>query len=197
MSNRFLLFGEKPFETYALEKFSAIASDVERMSDIEAMMYKDSFEELVHKTVSAYCFKKLDVSFENKMVDLIDRPVHMHSNIFAEYSLVVTGDAYFLGLIPYSAPSHPFHLPVMIRGNILSFEIDTHYHKEELSSEITEFVRGEYEAIKKYILDSVYNMNQTILHYNAELEKFVIPLVANKLRKAERGIRIKEALNFK
>lgn len=197
MSDRFLLFGEKPFDAYALEKFSAIATDIDRMSDIEALMYKECFDELVHKTVSTYCFKNIAISFENKMVDLIDRPVHMRSNIFAEYSLLVTGDPYFLGLTPYNTPYQPFNLPVEVKGNVMSFEIDTRYHLEELSAEITQLVKREYEAIKKFIEDTLYNMNQTILHYNAELEKFVILLLANKLRKAERCLKVKEALNFK
>jgi hypothetical protein len=197
MNTRFLLFGEKPFDAYALEKFSGIASDIERMSDVEALMYKDSFDELVHKTVSSYRFKNLDISFENKLVDLIDRPFKNRSRIFAEYSLVVTGDPYFLGLTPYNTSYKTFNLPVEVKGNVLAFEIDTHYHQEELSPEITVFVKKEYEIIKKYILDTLYNLNQTILFYNSELEKFVIPLLANKLRKAERCLKIKEALNFK
>ncbi len=196
MSNRFLLFGEKPFEVYALEKFSEIASEIDAMSDIEALMYKHCFDELVHKMVTVYKFKNVDISFENKLVDLIDRPYRERSNIYAEYSLVVSGDTYFLGLKPFRPSYLPFNLEVEVKKNILSFEIDTNYHLEELSAEITAEVKKEYELIKKYINDSLYNMNRTIEYFNSELEKFLIPLLANKLRKAERCLKIKEALNF-
>jgi len=196
MSNRFFLFGEKPFEAYALKKFSEIASDIDCMSDIEALMYKFSFDELVQKTVSTYEFKKLGVSFENKMVDLIDRPYQGTPNIYAEYSFVVSGDPYFLGLEPLHKAYLPFQLRVTVKGNIMSFEIDTNYRHEELSTGVMALVKSEYEMVKKYILDSLHNMNRTVDFYNNELEKFVIPLLANKLRKAERCLKIKEALNF-
>ena len=38
MSKRFFLFGEKAFEAHALDKFSQIANDVERMCDLEVLM---------------------------------------------------------------------------------------------------------------------------------------------------------------
>jgi hypothetical protein len=186
MSKRFLLFGEKPFDAFALEKFSAIASDIERMNDVEVLMYKESFDELVTKTVNVYAFSSVDISFENKMVDLIDRPLPKGKRIFAEYSLVVTGDTYYLGLTPYHGITRQLTVPVEVKGNILAFEIDTFYHHEELLPEVTSQVKVEYERIKKYILDSLYNLNQTVMYYNSELEKFVIPLLANKLRKAQR-----------
>lgn len=192
-----MLFGEKPFDAHALEKFSGVATDIERMSDVEALMYADCFDELVQKTVAAYSFKNLNISFDNKIVDLVERHIHSNRRIFAEYSLVVSGDPYFLGLIPYNAPFNPMSLMVETRGNILTFSIDTRFDNEELSPEVMAFIRLEYDHIKKYILDCQYNMNKTILHYNAELEKFVIPLLANKLRKAHRCLKIKEALNFK
>lgn len=196
MGYRFHLFGEKPFEAFALEKFSDIASDIDRMSDIEALMYKYSFDELILKTVSAYKFKKVDISFENKLVDLIDRPDYGQANIYAEYSFVITGEPYFLGLRPLHESYLPFNLAVEVKKNILSYEINTHYHLEELSPAATAMVKQEYDLIKKFIQDSLYNMNRTIEFYNAELEKFVIPLLANKLRKAERSLKIKETLNF-
>lgn len=197
MSNRFFLFGEKPFEAYALEKFSEIATDIDRMSDIEALMYKYSFDELIQKTVDTYKFQNLEISFENKLVDLIDRPSDGVPNIFAEYSLMVSGNMYYLGLIPLHKAYLPFNLRVNVKGNILSFEIDTNYPHEELSTGVMALVKSEYELIKKYITDSLYNLNRTIQFYNAELEKFVVPLLANKLRKAERCLKIREALNFR
>jgi hypothetical protein len=196
MSKRFLLFGEKPFEAYALEKFSEIAADIDRMSDIEALMYKYSFDELVQKTVDIYKFQNLNISFDNKMVDLIDRPFDGIPNIFAEYSLVAGGNMYYLGLAPLHKAYLPFDLRVNVKGNIVSFEIDTNYPHEELSTGVMALVKSEYELIKKYINDSLYNLNRTIQFYNNELEKFVIPLLANKLRKAERCSKIRESLNF-
>lgn len=196
MSTKFLLFREKPFEAYALDKFSDIARDIDRMSEIEILMYKYCFDELVTKTVSAYQFKNLEVVFENQIVDLIDRPYKGYSNIYAEYSVAVKGDSYFLGLIPFREALLPFNLEVGLRKNVLSFEIDTNYHLEELSEEVTAEVKKEYDLIKRYILDNTKSMNKTIEYFNEELKKFVIPLLAEKLRKAERSIKMKEALNF-
>src|SRR5437762_12447917 len=100
MSKRFLLFGERPFEDHAHDKFRLISSASERVSDVEAVMYKDSFDEWVQKTVSSYRFPKLEISFENKIVDLLDKIIHSRIRYFAEYSLIVEGDTYFLGLSP-------------------------------------------------------------------------------------------------
>ncbi|PBQ33075.1 hypothetical protein CNR22_15240 [Sphingobacteriaceae bacterium] len=196
MNKTFHLFGEKPFETYALQKFSDIASDIDRMSDIEALMYKFSFDELVQKTVTAYKFKNLDISFANKIVDLVDRPYRDRSNFYAEYSLVVTGNTYFLGLKPFHESYLPFPLRISVKANVMSFEINTNHDMEELSPGATALVKREYDLIKKFINDSVFNMNRTIEFYNSELEKFIIPLLANKLRKAERCFKMKETLNF-
>jgi hypothetical protein len=197
MGKRFLLFGEKPFDAYALEKFSAVASDIERLSDIEVIMYKECFDELVQKLVDAYVFRSLEISFENKMVDLINRPNEKQARIFAEYSMIVSGNAYFLGLVPYHQAPRNLSLPVSVTGNVLAFEIDTRGEDEELSPASVAHVKREYQKIKKFIDDSVYNMNRTILYYNAELEKFVVPLLANKLRKADKCLKVKESLNFK
>lgn len=197
MSNRFLLFGETPFERYALERFSFIASGIERMSDTEILMYKEDFGALVSKVISAYLFPDVNISFENKMVDLVAKRGATGRRYFAEYSLVVTGEPYCLGLIPCRPGRNKFRLPVELKENFLSFEIDTCYHSEELPPEITSAIRVEYDRIKEYITASLDDLNQTILYYNAEMEKFVVPLLADKLRKAERCWKIREALNFK
>lgn len=197
MANRFLLFGEKPFEAYAREKFSLIASAIERMSDVEVLMYKDSFEELVRKTVNSYRFPALEISFDNKVVDLVGRPYHKYTRYFAEYSLIVKGDPYFLGLSPYSSGYRSINLMAEVKENVLSFEIDTQYFSEELTAPVTAQVKWEYDRIKKFITSTLSNLNDTIAHYNRELEKFVIPHLADKLRKAERCWKVKESLNFK
>jgi len=197
MANRFLLFGEKPFEVYARERFSHIASAIERMSDVETLMYKDSFEELVRKTVTTYSFPSLEISFENKVVDLVGKPYHKYTRYFAEYSLIVRGDTYFLGLSPYTSGYRSVNLMVEVKENVMSFEIDTQYFNEELSSMVTAHVKWEYDRIKRFITGTLGNLNETIAHYNRELEKFVIPHLADKLRKAERCWKIKEALDFK
>jgi hypothetical protein len=197
MSKRFLLFGEKPFEDHAREKFAVVASGIERTSDIEVIMYKENFDELVQRTVKAYAFAKIDISFENKVVDLVSHNFQSQTRFFAEYSLVVKGDTYFLGLSPSDLSYTPMRLPVEVKENILSFEIDTRYDDEELNAEVTARVKQEYERIKDFITTNLENLNETIDYYNSELEKFVIPLLAKKLRKADRCLKIKEALNFK
>jgi hypothetical protein len=197
MSKRFLLFGERPFEDHAHDKFRLVATAIERMSDIEVVMYKDCFEELVQKTVSSYLFPRLDISFENKVVDLVDHIIQSRIRYFAEYSLVVEGDTYFLGLSPGDLSFQPMRLPVYVKGNVLSFEIDTRHHDEELTEEATELVKQEYQKIKDFITETLEHLNKTIDFQNAELEKYVVPLLAKKLRKAERCLKIKEQLNFK
>lgn len=197
MSKKILLFGEKPFEAFAHERFSMAASGIDMMSDLEALLYKDSFDELVLKTVNTYAFPQLHISFDNKVVDLVSHPFKMHHRYFAEYSLVVTGDTYFLGLSTYNYGRKPFDLLVEVRGNFLTFEIDTGYHCEELTGEVTVQVKRKYEQVRNYINATQNELNQTIEYYNGQLEKFVIPLLAEKLRKAERCLKVREALNFK
>ena len=197
MSKRFLLFGERPFEDHAHDKFRLISSAIERVSDVEAVMYKDSFDEWVQRTVSSYRFAKLEISFENKIVDLLDKIIHSRIRYFAEYSLIVEGDTYFLGLSPGDLSFLPMRLPVEVKGNVLSFEIDTRHDDEELSEEATALVRAEYQRIKEFITDTLEHLNRTIEFHNSELEKFVIPQLARKLRKADRCLKIKESLNFK
>ena len=139
----------------------------------------------------------MDISFENKIVDLIECRGLSGSRIYVEYSLQVTGDTYYLGLIPHNMAYSKMKLGVELQENVLSFEIDSRYHQEEMPADVTAAIKVEYELIRAFITDALYNMNQTVKYFNGELEKFLIPLLANKLRKAERASRIREALNFK
>jgi hypothetical protein len=197
MSKRFLLFGEKPFDVFAREKFAEIAKNINKMSDIEVIMYKDHFYELIKKTLVANMFKKLEISFENQVVDLVGRPIHMNTRYFAEYSVVVTGDTYFLGLSPYNSGYRPVEMLIEVTGNVMSFEIDTYSFDEELQEDNTLIVKKEYDRVKRYITNTLENLNTTIEHYNRELERFIIPVLADKLRKAEKCLKIKDNLNFK
>jgi hypothetical protein len=79
----------------------------------------------------------------------------------------------------------------------LSFEIYTCSPVEELSVSSTALVKTEYDRIKKYITNTLSNLNLTIDHFNRELEKFVVPVLADKMRKADRCLAIRERLNFK
>jgi hypothetical protein len=197
MNNRFLLFGEKTFHAYAQEKFAAISVNIGNMSDVEALMYKDHFYDLIVKTIKANAFQKLEVQFENQVVDIIGRRFQYETRYFAEYSLVVKGDMYFLGLTPYLSGYRPVDLLIDVRGNVMSFEIDTASPIEELSPASTAVVKKEYDRIKRYITNTLDNLNETIDHFNRELEKFVVPVLAEKMRKAERCLVIREKLNFK
>jgi hypothetical protein len=196
MSNRFLLFGERPFDGYARDKFSDVAVGICQMSDIEVLMYRDSLAELVDKTVKVYEFPELEISFENKVVDLVGRGNHLHTRYFAEYSLIVKGDTYFLGLSPFNSGYRPVDLPVEVKGNVLSFFIDTGSYHEELSDEARLVVKAEYERIKKYMLATVKSINETIRFYNKELNGLVTQHLRNKLAKAERCMKIKQSLDF-
>jgi hypothetical protein len=197
MSNRFLLFGEKPFDMYARERFADISVGIDRMNDMEALMFKDDFDGLVKKTTDFYAFPHLEISFEDKVVDLVAKNDRTRSRYFAEYSLIVKGDPYFLGLSPFSSGYRPVDLTVELKENVLSFVIDTRYHQEELTPEVTSHVKKEYMRIKRFISDSQANLNNTIDFFNAELEKLVIRQLANKLRKAVRGEKIRQSLDFK
>jgi hypothetical protein len=110
---------------------------------------------------------------------------------------VVTGDPYFLGLSPYNSGYRPVDLVIETHANVMSFEVDTQYHEEELPAEITALVKKEYDRVKRYITNTLENLNQTIDHFNRELEKFIVPVLAEKLRKAERCLKVKDKLNFK
>ena len=197
MSKRFLLFGEKPFAIFAREKFAEISVNIGNMSDIEVIMYKEHFYDLIKTTLKANAFKKLEFCFDNQIVDLVGRQNHNEKRYFAEYSLIVKGDMYFLGLSPYDSGYRPVDLVVQTRGDVMSFEIDTCCAFEELPPQATELVRKEYDRIKRYITNTVENLNHTIDHFNRELEKFIVPVLAEKLRKAERCLLIKDKLNFK
>lgn len=197
MSNRFLLFGEKPFELYAREKFSEVVTGIEQMNEVELLMFRDDFDSLVKKTTEYYSFPKLEISFEEKVVDLIAKSDRGRPRFFAEYSLVVKGETYFLGLSPYGSGFRNMNIWADLKENILVFTIDTCHHTEELTPEVTENVRQEYMRIKNYIQETEANLNHTIDYYNAELEKLVIKQLANRMRKAIRGARIRETLNFK
>ena len=197
MSNKFLLFGEKPFDVYARERFADISVGIDHMNDVEVLMFKDDFDGLVKKTADFYAFPHLEVSFEDKVVDLVAKNDRVRNRYFAEYSLLVKGDTYFLGLSPFNAGYRQIDLMVELRENVVSFMIDTRYHSEELTPEVTEHVRKEYLKIRKFISQNQDNLNKTIDYYNGELEKLVIRQLANKLRKALRCEKIRQSLDFK
>jgi hypothetical protein len=197
MSKRFLLFGEKPFEAYALEKFSQVKQAVEGLSEVEVLMYKESFDELVTRTVSTYQFPHLNISFENKMVDIVNHPDKNGSRFYAEYTLAVEGDPYFLGLTPTEGGSRFFPLSAKLRKNVISFEIDSGSRRQELNQAAMERVKAEYMQIRNFIVRTQQQLNETVDFFNKELERFVIPLLANRLRAAEKIVKVKEALNFK
>jgi hypothetical protein len=197
MSNKFLLFGEKPFDVYARERFADISVGIDHMNDVEVLMYKDDFDGLVRKTTEFYSFPHLEVSFEDKVVDLVGKSDRVRQRYFAEYSLLVKGDTYFLGLSPFNSGYRQIDLMVELRENVVSFMIDTRFHSEELTAEVTEHVRKEYLKIRKFISQNQDNLNKTVDYYNGELEKLVIKQLANKLRKALRCEKIRQSLDFK
>ena len=190
------MFGEKPFDLYAREKFSDITVGIEHMNDVEVLMFREDFDGLVKKTTDFYTFPRLEISFDEKIVDLVGKPDRTRTRYFAEYSLTVKGNPFYLGLSPFNSGYRPVDLLVELKENVLSFVIDTRYHSEELSSEVTEHVKREYMRIRRFITETQENLNRTIDYYNGELEKLVIKQLANKLRKAIRCEKIRQALDF-
>jgi hypothetical protein len=197
MKNSFLLFGEMPFDAFADQHFNKIATEIGRMSDTEVLLYKESFPELVALTLKCYVFPELHISFDDKLVDLVGKPGYRETRYFAEYSLVVKGDTRFLGLSPYNSGYRPVDLPVLLRGNFISFDIDTCYHLEELTPEVTARVKHEYDRIKRFITSTERNLNSTIEFYNAEIKQFIVKHLASKMRQAERSLAIRKTLDFK
>lgn len=159
-------------------------------------MFKDDFEGLIKKTCDQFRFPELQISFEDKVVDLLTKTDRGRSRYFAEYSLVVTGNPYFLGLSPYTSGYRPVDLLVEVAENVLSFMVDTASYQEELSADSTEKVKREFMRIKQFITETEEHLNRTIEFYNDELEKIVVKQLANKLRRALRCEQIRQALNF-
>ncbi len=197
MRNRFLLFGEKPFDVYADQRFSEIAAEVQRMSDIEVLMYRESFDELVGNVMNSYIFPQLEISFSDQMVDLVEKPGARGPRIFVEYSLAVKGNPYFLGLSPYVSGYRPVDLNVTAKKNFLSFEIDSGHATEDLPVAATALIKREYDKIKRFITTAETMLNETITYYNREMKEFLTSQLANKMRRAEKNVKIKESLNFK
>ena len=190
------MFGEKPFDQFAREKFSDITVGIDHMNDVEVLMFREDFDGLVKKTTDFYMFPQLEIGFDEKVVDLVAKTDRMRTRYFAEYSLIVKGNPYYLGLSPYNSGYRPVDLLVESKENVLSFMIDTRYHSEELSAAATDHVRREFMRIKRFITETQENLNKTIDYYNAELEKLVVKQLANKLRKAIRCEKIRQALDF-
>jgi hypothetical protein len=197
MRNRFLLFGEKPFDVYADERFSEIAAEVQRMSDIEVLMYRETFDELLAKVLASYAFPELEISFGDQMVDLVEKPGVRGPRMFVEYSLAVKGNPYFLGLSPYVSGYRPVDLNISVKKNFLSFEVDSGHTNEDLPPGATALVKREYDKIKRFITTAENMLNETINYYNREMKEFLTSQLANKLRRAEKNVKIKESLNFK
>lgn len=196
MERQFYLFGEEAFESYALDRFAEIRDEIEKMSDVEVLMHQDSFDELVQRMAALYAFRKMQVDFSLQVVDLSSRMTQYGKTVFAEYTLPFSGNPYYLGLVPEHGSGNDPKLRILLKKNTFTFEINTCYHHEELPEGIREVVKKEYVRIKKFIQDSLYNLNETVRHYNTELEKLLVLLLADKMRRAQRLQKIREAINF-
>lgn len=192
----FNLFAERSFNAYAHERLSAIAKSINHMSDVEVLMYKTDFEVLLKRLVKMYALKPVTVSFDDKLVDLVARPFRDHTHYFAEYTLSVTGDTNLLGLCPYKSGVN-LKVPVEVKTNVLIFEIDTHYYNENLTPAVMENVKQDYDVLKDFITTTLLYLNNESQKFNLELEKFIVPVLAHKLRAAQNHTEIKKRLNFK
>ena len=195
--NHFILFGQFPFSRYAYIRLASIAKSIEAMSDIEVLMYKDSFEDLTKKLVNAYSLLPVDVSFDDKIVDLISKPDEKGERCFVEYTLMIKGDPDLLKCDPYSLGYVSMTLPVTVKTNVLSFEIDTGQYSEDLSSETMENVKRDYDTIKDFITCALLALNNESQKFNLQLEEFIIPILARKMRAASNSMSVKDKLNFK
>ena len=196
MDRSFNLFAERPFNAYAHERFSAIAKSINNMSNVEVLMYKNDFDGLVRQLVKAYSLAPVSVSFEDKLVDLTSRPYRDHDRYFAEYTLSISGDINLLTLCPYKPGFVKIVVPAEIKTNVLIFEIDTQYYNANLTQSVMENVKRAYLIIKDFISESLLYLNNESQKFNFEIEQFIIPVLANKLRVAQNHVEIREKLNF-
>jgi hypothetical protein len=193
----FVLFGDRPFNEYEHERFAIIAKNINNMSDLEVLMYKDNFEDLLKQQVNRYALRPVNMPFEDKIVDLIDKPNHHGSHFFAEYTLMITGDAELLKLDPYNNGYIEFPIPVSVKTNVISFEIDTYFNSDDLTPKIMADIKKDYNIIKEYISKTLLYLNNESQKFNLRLEEFIIPILAKKVRAAYRHSIIKQQLNFK
>jgi len=195
--NHFLLFGQFPFSRYAHIRLLSIAKSIESMSDVEVLMYKDNFEELTKKLVTAYSLLPVDISFDDKIVDLLSKPDSNGNRCFVEYTLMIKGDSDLLKCDPFSLGYVSLTLPVSLKTNVISFEIDTTQYNEDLSPEAMNGVKRDYDSIKGFVTDTLLALNNESQKFNLQLEEFIIPILAGKMRSASYYSTLKERLNFK
>ncbi len=196
MNRSFNLFGERSFSDYALERFKHIARAIHKMSDVEVLMYEKSFDELIKKVMDDYYLSKIDVSFDDKLVDIIGKPFDNHVRYFVEYTLMINGDPELLTIDPYPNFIKKF-LFVEVKTNVLTFEIDTNYFSDELNATAMQTVRYEYNEIKRFICDALLHLNNESQKFNLQLEDYIIPILLDRLRKAHHNSHLREKLNFK
>jgi hypothetical protein len=195
--NPFILFGQFPFSRYAHIRLVSIAKSIESMSDVEVLMYKDSFETLTKQLVNAYSLLPVDISFDDKIVDLLSKSEPNGNRCFVEYTLMIKGDPDLLKCDPFSLGYVSLTLPVNVKTNVISFEIDTAQYSEDLSAEAMSKVKSDYDTIKEFIMDSLLALNNESQKFNLQLEEFIIPILAGKMRAASNYSTLKEKLNFK
>lgn len=192
----FVLFGERPFNDYAYNRLSGIAKNINSMSEIEVLMYKDNFDTLVQKLVASYSLLPVSISFEDKLVDLIDKPDHNGSHYFAEYTLMINGDSNLLQLDPYNNGYVELPVPVIIKTNVISFEIDTHFSSEELTEAVINNIKRDYTMVKEFISTTILYLNNESQKFNLRLDEFITPILAQKMRTAYNHTVVKQKLNF-
>lgn len=195
--NQFILFGQFPFSRYAHIRLASIAKSIESMSDVEVLMYKDSFETLTKKLVNAYSLLPVDISFDDKIVDLLSKSDPNGNRCFVEYTLMIKGDPDLLKCDPFSLGYVSLTLPVTVKTNVISFEIDTAQYSEDLSAQAMGKVKSDYDTIKEFITDSLLALNNESQKFNLQLEEFIIPILARKMRAASNYSTLKDKLNFK
>lgn len=195
--NHFILFGQFPFSRYAQIRLASIAKSIECMSDVEVLMYKDSFEDLTKKLVTAYSLHPVDIFFDDKVVDLLSKPDPDGNRCFVEYTLMVKGDPDLLKCDPFSLGYVSLTLPVTVKTNVISFEIDTACYSENLSAEAMAKVKSDYDTIKEFITSTLLALNNESQKFNLQLEEFIIPILARKMRAASNYSTLKDKLNFK
>lgn len=192
----FHLFGQLPFSRYAYLRLASITKSIESMSDVEVLMYKHQFEELTRKLVKAYSLLPIDISFEDKVVDLLNKPDARGNRCFVEYTLMINGDPELLKCDPFNLGYVSLSLPVSVKTNIISFEIDSWQYSDDLSAETMASVKRDYDTIKEFIASTLLALNNESQKFNLQLEEFIVPVLAKRLRQASHYVDVKNKLNF-
>ncbi len=198
MNREFRMFGERPFDGFARERFTSIFQGIERMADSEILKYENDFEALVEKTVSDGSISKIEISFDNKEVRPFGKRLNnQQERIFVEYSVTVSSNSSLLDICPYVSGYLNEKLVRKLNNGSLIFNIDTGYHNSfDFPPEKMRDIESMYLRIKDFITNTTHDLNTAFDNFNSEIAKHSKLRLEMRLKKAQDLIKAKSKLNF-